>query len=92
LPQLINVIRGDMSLVGPRPHPLDDVELYRAEDLRRLDVKPGVTGLWQVTARQDPSFETNMALDLEYIERWSLALDFRILLKTLPVVLRAEGH
>ena len=92
LPQLINVIRGDMSLVGPRPHPLDDVELYRAEDLRRLDVKPGVTGLWQVTARQDPSFETNMALDLEYIERWSLALDFRILLKTLPVVLRAEGN
>ena len=92
LPQLINVIRGDMSLVGPRPHPLDDVELYRAEDLRRLDVKPGVTGLWQVTARRDPSFETNMALDLEYIERWSLALDFRILLKTLPVVLRAEGH
>jgi len=92
LPQFINVIRGDMSLVGPRPHPLDDVELYRAEDLRRLDVKPGVTGLWQVTARRDPSFETNMELDLEYIERWSLALDFRILLKTLPVVLRAEGH
>jgi exopolysaccharide biosynthesis polyprenyl glycosylphosphotransferase len=92
LPQFINVIRGDMSLVGPRPHPLDDVELYRAEDLRRLDVKPGVTGLWQVTARRDPSFETNMALDLEYIERWSLALDFKILLKTLPVVLRAEGH
>jgi lipopolysaccharide/colanic/teichoic acid biosynthesis glycosyltransferase len=92
LPQLVNVIRGDMSLVGPRPHPLDDFELYRAEDLRRLDVKPGVTGLWQVTARRDPSFETNMALDLEYIERWSLGLDARILLKTLPVVLRAEGN
>jgi exopolysaccharide biosynthesis polyprenyl glycosylphosphotransferase len=92
LPQFINVIRGDMSLVGPRPHPLDDVRLYRAEDLRRLDVKPGVTGLWQVTARRDPSFETNMALDLEYIEKWSLALDLRILLKTLPVVLQAEGN
>jgi exopolysaccharide biosynthesis polyprenyl glycosylphosphotransferase len=92
LPQLINVIRGDMSLVGPRPHPLDDVQLYRAEDLRRLDVKPGVTGLWQVTARRDPSFETNMALDLEYIERWSLGLDLRILLKTLPVVMQAEGN
>jgi exopolysaccharide biosynthesis polyprenyl glycosylphosphotransferase len=92
LPQLLNVILGDMSLVGPRPHPLDDFELYEAEDLRRLDVKPGVTGLWQVTARRDPSFETNMALDLEYIERWSLALDARILLKTLPVVLRAEGN
>jgi exopolysaccharide biosynthesis polyprenyl glycosylphosphotransferase len=92
LPQLINVIRGDMSLVGPRPHPLDDFELYRAEDLRRLDVKPGVTGLWQVSARRDPSFETNMALDLEYIEKWSLGLDARILLKTLPVVLRADGN
>jgi exopolysaccharide biosynthesis polyprenyl glycosylphosphotransferase len=92
LPQFVNVIRGDMSLVGPRPHPLDDFEHYRAEDLRRLDVKPGVTGLWQVTARRDPSFETNMALDLEYIERWSLGLDARILLKTLPVVLRAEGN
>ena len=92
LPQFLNVIAGDMSLVGPRPHPLDDVELYRAEDLRRLDVKPGVTGLWQVTARRDPSFETNMALDLKYIESWSLALDVKILLKTLPVVLRAEGN
>jgi lipopolysaccharide/colanic/teichoic acid biosynthesis glycosyltransferase len=92
LPQFLNVILGDMSLVGPRPHPLDDVELYRAEDLRRLEVKPGVTGLWQVTARRDPSFETNMALDLEYIEKWSLGLDARILLKTLPVVLRAEGN
>jgi exopolysaccharide biosynthesis polyprenyl glycosylphosphotransferase len=92
LPQLFNVILGDMSLVGPRPHPLDDFELYSVEDLRRLDVKPGVTGLWQVTARRDPSFDTNMALDLEYIETWSLALDAKILLKTLPVVLRGEGH
>jgi lipopolysaccharide/colanic/teichoic acid biosynthesis glycosyltransferase len=92
LPQLINVVLGDMSLVGPRPHPLDDFELYRAEDLRRLDVKPGVTGLWQVTARRNPSFEANMALDLEYIERWSLGLDAKILLKTLPAVLRAEGN
>jgi exopolysaccharide biosynthesis polyprenyl glycosylphosphotransferase len=92
LPQVVNVILGDMSLVGPRPHPLDDFELYRVEDLRRLDVKPGVTGLWQVTARRDPSFETNMNLDLEYIENWSLALDARILLKTLPVVLRGEGN
>ena len=92
LPQVINVILGDMSLVGPRPHPLDDFELYRVEDLRRLDVKPGVTGLWQVTARRDPSFETNMTLDLQYIENWSLALDMKILLRTLPVVLRAEGN
>ena len=65
LPQLWNVLRGDMSMVGPRPHPLDDFDRYRPEHLRRLDVKPGLTGLWQVTARQDPSFETNLALDLD---------------------------
>ncbi len=92
LPQVFNVIRGDMSLVGPRPHPLDDVELYSAEDLRRLDVKPGITGLWQVTARRDPSFETSMKIDLRYIENWSLALDATILLKTLPVIFRGEGN
>jgi exopolysaccharide biosynthesis polyprenyl glycosylphosphotransferase len=92
LPQLFNVIVGNMSLVGPRPHPLDDVKLYRVEDLRRLDVKPGLTGLWQVAARRDPSFETNMHLDLQYIENWSLALDARILLRTIPAVLRGEGN
>jgi exopolysaccharide biosynthesis polyprenyl glycosylphosphotransferase len=92
LPQLINVLRGEMSLVGPRPHPVDDYELYSIEHLRRLDVSPGLTGLWQVTARKDPSFETNMALDLEYIENWSLGLDLKILLKTIPAVLRAEGY
>ena len=72
LPQLWNVFKGDMSLVGPRPHPTDDFERYNLEHLRRLDVKPGLTGLWQVTARRDPSFETNLALDVEYIEKWSL--------------------
>jgi exopolysaccharide biosynthesis polyprenyl glycosylphosphotransferase len=92
LPQLWNVLRSDMSLVGPRPHPVDDYERYTLEHLRRLDVKPGITGLWQVTARRDPSFETNMALDLEYIENWSLWLDANILLKTLPEVLRAAGR
>jgi lipopolysaccharide/colanic/teichoic acid biosynthesis glycosyltransferase len=91
IPQLINVFRGDMSLVGPRPHPEDDVELYKFEYLRRLEVKPGITGLWQVTARSDPSFQTNMDLDLDYIEHWSLALDLRILLKTLPELVRASG-
>jgi exopolysaccharide biosynthesis polyprenyl glycosylphosphotransferase len=92
LPQLINVLRGEMSLVGPRPHPVDDYELYSIEHLRRLDVSPGLTGLWQVTARKDPSFETNMALDLEYIENWSVGLDLKILLKTVPAVFRAEGY
>jgi len=77
IPQLWNVLRGDMSLVGPRPHPVDDYERYNIEHLRRLDVKPGLTGLWQVTARRDPSFDTNMALDLEYIENWSLWLDLK---------------
>lgn len=92
LPQLWNVLRGEMSLVGPRPHPVDDYERYSIEHLRRLDVSPGLTGLWQVTARNDPSFETNMALDLEYIENWSLGLDLKILLKTVPAVFRAEGR
>jgi len=92
LPQLWNVLWGDMSLVGPRPHPVDDFERYTFEHLRRLDVKPGITGLWQVKARQDPSFDTNMKLDLEYIENWSLRRDLEILWKTVPVVARGEGH
>jgi exopolysaccharide biosynthesis polyprenyl glycosylphosphotransferase len=92
LPQLINVWRGDMSLVGPRPHPVDDCDRYTLEDLRRLDVKPGLTGLWQVTARRDQSFETNMALDLDYIENWNLWLDMKILLKTVPEVFRGTGN
>src|SRR6266849_6254665 len=92
LPQLWNVLRGDMSLVGPRPHPVDDYERYTFEHLRRLDVKPGMTGLWQVTARRDPSFDTNMKLDMEYIENWSLRRDFGILWETIPAVVRGEGH
>jgi lipopolysaccharide/colanic/teichoic acid biosynthesis glycosyltransferase len=92
LPQLWNVLRGDMSLVGPRPHPVDDFERYTLENLRRLDVKPGITGLWQVTARRDPSFDTNMALDLEYIENWSLRLDLQVLLRTLLVVVEGDGQ
>jgi exopolysaccharide biosynthesis polyprenyl glycosylphosphotransferase len=91
LPQVWNVFRGDMSLVGPRPHPLDDCTKYNLEHLRRLDVTPGLTGLWQVMARRDPSFDRNVALDLEYIENWSLGLDLRILAKTLGVVLAGSG-
>jgi exopolysaccharide biosynthesis polyprenyl glycosylphosphotransferase len=92
LPQLFNVFLGDMSLVGPRPHPVDDFERYSFEDLRRLEVKPGVTGLWQTEARLDPAFETSMALDLQYIENWSLWVDIRILLRTLPAVIRGQGQ
>jgi len=92
LPQLWNVLRGEMSLVGPRPHPLDDVSAYAREDWRRLDVVPGITGLWQVTARQDPSFRTGMNLDMEYIRGWSLKMDLIILLKTAGAVLRGSGE
>jgi len=92
LPQLVNVLRGEMSLVGPRPHPVDDFERYNIEHLRRLDVKPGVTGLWQVTARRDPSFEATMTQDLKYIETWSLRLDVQVLLRTAAVVLEGEGQ
>lgn len=91
-PQLWNVLRGEMSIVGPRPHSIDDYARYSLENVRRLDVTPGITGLWQVTARNSPSWETNMALDLEYIENWSIGLDLKILFKTIPAVLRAEGR
>ena len=91
LPQLWNVLRGEMSLVGPRPHPVDEVNHYELHHYRRLDVKPGITGLWQITARHSPSFDLNMHLDLTYIENWSLRLDLRILLSTARVLFVAEG-
>lgn len=92
LPQFLNVLNGEMSLVGPRPHPLDDFSSYGIEHLRRLDVTPGMTGLWQVTSRQNPSFQTGMKLDVEYIHGWSLGMDLRILLKTAGAVLRGSGQ
>lgn len=92
LPQIWNVIIGDMSIVGPRPHPLDDVVRYRPEDMRRCIVKPGLTGLWQVRARQHPSFDLNMKLDFEYIRRWSLGLDIRIIFLTFGAVCRGDGQ
>lgn len=91
LPQLWNVLRGEMSLVGPRPHPHDDVQRYRLGDLQRLDFLPGMTGLWQVTAREDPSFARCVALDVEYIQHWSLLLDLRILVRTVAAVARGSG-
>jgi exopolysaccharide biosynthesis polyprenyl glycosylphosphotransferase len=91
LPQLWNVIRGDMSLVGPRP-PLDsETSQYSLRHMRRLDAVPGITGLWQVKARQDPSFEQTVALDANYINNWSLMLDLSILLQTVKVVVRGTG-
>jgi exopolysaccharide biosynthesis polyprenyl glycosylphosphotransferase len=91
LPQLWNVLRGEMSLVGPRPHPVDEVNHYELQHYRRLDVKPGITGLWQITARDCPSFELAMHLDLTYIENWSLLLDLRILARTVHVLFAPEG-
>ena len=91
LPQLWNVLRGEMSLVGPRPHPVDEVGHYELHHYRRLDMKPGMTGLWQVTARSSPSFDLNMHLDLTYIENWTLALDLRILLSTVRVMFAPDG-
>ncbi len=91
LPQLWNVLRGEMSLVGPRPHPIDEVNHYELQHYRRLDMKPGITGLWQITARDCPSFELNMHLDLTYIETWTLLLDLRILAGTVRVLFSPEG-
>lgn len=92
MPQFFNVLRGEMSIVGPRPHPVDDFQQYQITDLRRLDVLPGITGLWQVNARHDPSFEKNVLLDLEYIQNWTIWLDLKIILKTLPEVFRGSGR
>ena|SRR3989440_1012952 len=87
LPQLVNVVKGEMSLVGPRPQSPSEVRLYSAAQRRRLEVPPGMTGLWQVTARDDPSFDRWIKFDLDYIDHWSLALDLKILFKTPTVML-----
>lgn len=91
LPQFFNVLKGDMSLVGPRPPLAAEVEKYDLVHLRRLDVLPGITGLWQIEARQDPSFDSYISLDTAYVENWSLMLDARILARTLGVVLAGTG-
>jgi lipopolysaccharide/colanic/teichoic acid biosynthesis glycosyltransferase len=91
LPQLLNVVRGEMSLVGPRPPLPEEVDKYGADVRRRLVVKPGMTGLWQVSGRSDLTWEESVRLDLRYVENWSLILDLQILWKTWSVVTRGEG-
>jgi lipopolysaccharide/colanic/teichoic acid biosynthesis glycosyltransferase len=92
IPQMWNVFRGEMSLVGPRPLPVRDVSRFDGEwQQRRFSVRPGLTCLWQINGRHNIDFEHWMELDLQYIDNWSLALDFDILLKTVPAVLRGTG-
>jgi lipopolysaccharide/colanic/teichoic acid biosynthesis glycosyltransferase len=91
LPQLFNVLRGEMSLVGPRMIAPDEVPRYGAGIHKRLMVKPGITGLWQVSGRQDVSYDKRVELDLRYVDNWSLWLDLVILLKTIPAVLGMKG-
>lgn len=91
LPQLINVVRGEMSLVGPRPPLPEEVAQYGHDVRRRLVVKPGMTGLWQVSGRSDLSWEESVRLDLRYVENWSLTLDIQILWKTWSAVIRGAG-
>jgi lipopolysaccharide/colanic/teichoic acid biosynthesis glycosyltransferase len=90
LPQLWNVLRGEMSLVGPRPAPPREVEGYDLWHRRRLSMKPGITGLWQVKARRSNDFDERARLDLAYIDRWSLWLDVKILAQTIPAAF--AGH
>lgn len=91
LPQLINVVRGHMSLVGPRPPLPEEVARYGDDVRRRLLVRPGMTGLWQVSGRSDLSWEESVRLDLRYVENWSLTLDLQILWKTWSAVARGQG-
>jgi len=90
-PQLVNVIKGDMSLVGPRPPLAREVAGYPADMRRRLVVKPGLTGLWQVSGRSDLSWSESIRLDLTYVENWSLAMDLAILARTVRAVIRSSG-
>jgi exopolysaccharide biosynthesis polyprenyl glycosylphosphotransferase len=92
LPQLWNVLRGEMSIVGPRPPLPREVDDYDVWHRRRLSMKPGITGLWQVAARRDPDFDRWVRMDLEYIDNWSLWLDLKIVARTIPAILAQEGR
>ena len=91
IPQLLNVLRGEMSLVGPRPPLPEEFQLYGAREHRRLDVVPGLTCIWQVSGRSDIDFETWVDMDIEYIETWTIRRDLVLLLKTIPAVVTGRG-
>ena len=91
LPQLINVLKGDMSLVGPRPPLQDEVDRYHDDMHRRLLVRPGITGLWQVSGRSELSWDETVRLDLYYVDNWSMLSDLGIMLKTLRAVVGSSG-
>ena len=91
LPQLWNVLLGDMSLVGPRPSLPSEVVEYQTFERRRLSMRPGLTCIWQVSGRNEVDFEDWVRLDLEYIDTWSLGSDWRIMLQTLPAVVKGDG-
>jgi lipopolysaccharide/colanic/teichoic acid biosynthesis glycosyltransferase len=91
LPQFLNVLMGHMSVVGPRPAPPAEVQRYLAWHKRRLEVAPGITGLWQVSGRSELTFDEMVLLDLYYIENWSPVLDLQIMLRTLPKMILGEG-
>jgi len=92
LPQIINVLKNEMSFIGPRPPIIDEVKQYELKHLKRISVKPGITGLWQVSLRQDNDFDRWVAKDIEYIENWSLWLDIKIILKTVKEVIGMTGE
>jgi len=91
LPQLFNVLRGNMSLVGPRPPLPSEVAGYSTDEIRRLRVRPGMTGLWQVSGRSDLTWEESLRLDLRYVDNWSMSLDLSILWRTLRAVMQGSG-
>jgi lipopolysaccharide/colanic/teichoic acid biosynthesis glycosyltransferase len=92
LPQLFNVLIGAISLVGPRPHLPEEVDQYRKDHKKVFTIKPGLTGLAQTSGRSNLDFEDEVKLDFYYIENWSMLLDLKIILKSIGIVFRAEGH
>ena len=93
LPELINILKGDMSIVGTRPPTVDEFRQYESHQKRRLSAKPGITGLWQVSGRNEiKDFEDVVKLDVQYIDNWSIGLDIKIILKTIKVVFEKGGE